>query len=96
MPWLWADLTTARMTAFNPGASPPPVEYSNTPNRFHSEVSSGSAAHTDSGAVFKNFDLKYSIRSGSPPLADQTEMSVPLTGCGHCRSDATLPVLSRR
>ena len=28
-------------------------EYSDTPNRFHSEVSSGSAAHTDSGVVFK-------------------------------------------
>src|SRR5262245_65485488 len=24
-PLLWAALTTARMTAFNPGASPPPV-----------------------------------------------------------------------
>src|SRR5690554_6221362 len=25
IPWLWADLTTARMTALRPGASPPPV-----------------------------------------------------------------------
>ena len=36
-----------------PGGVTASGEYSDTPNRFHSEVSSGSAAHTDSGVVFK-------------------------------------------
>ena len=53
-------------------------EYSDTPNRFHSEgVFRLRRAHRWRSHV-QEIDLKYSIRSGSPPLADQTEMSVGL------------------
>ena len=36
----------------------------------------GAAGHTNSGARVQEIDLKYSIRSGSRPWSDQTEMSV--------------------
>ena len=91
IPWLYDDLTTARMTAFRPGASPPPVS---TPIRrtllIRRRLSSGVIGK--SGASAHSRLLKYKRKWGAPVWRNAPhDRARPVVGSARLTSGDLIP-----